>query len=143
VTQGKIFGVTDGPAPTRFFDRTYDEAYSLLVEARSYVRHGASVDSGGLSGHDRLRFALESMRVTSRLGQVMAWLLTEKAVHAGEISRDEATADSGGLSGHRVCLDDRRELSEGMPPQLSSLLDRSLALYVRVARLDEMTRRPH
>lgn len=135
--------MTDGSAPTRFFDRTYDEAYDLLVEARSYVLHGASVDSGGLSGLDRLRFALESMRVTSRLGQIMAWLLTEKAVHAGEISRGEATADSKSMSNHGVCLDDRRELSEGMPPQLSSLLDRSLALYVRVARLDEMARRPH
>ena len=135
--------MTESPAETAFFDKTYDEAYDLLLEARSYVRHGARAEASGLSNQERLRFALESMRVTSRLGQIMAWLLTEKAVFAGELSRDEALVQNGSLGELDVCLDDRDELRAGLPPQLTSLMDRSLALYVRVARLDEMSRRPH
>ncbi len=126
--------------PTEFFGKTYDEAYDLLLEARSYIRHGAKVDAGGLAQEDRLRFALESMRVTSRLAQVMAWLLNEKAVHAGEIGRKELASDEHRLSENKICLDDRFELSIGLPPQLLELLARSRALYVRVSRLDEMAR---
>ncbi len=126
--------------PTEFFGKTYDEAYELLLEARSYIRHGAKVDAGGLAQADRLRFALESMRVTSRLSQVMAWLLNEKAVHAGEIGREERSAKAYRLSGQKICLDDRFELSIGLPPQLLELLARSRALYVRISRLDEMAR---
>ncbi len=133
--------MAESSRPTEFFGRTYDEAYELLLEARSYIRHGASVDAGGLEQTDRLRFALENLRVTSRLSQVMAWLLNEKAVHAGEIGREERSAKAYRLSGQKVCLDDRPELSVGLPPQLTDLLARSHALYVRVSRLDELARR--
>lgn len=133
--------MTDSPAPTAFFGRTFDEAYGLLVEVRGYVRHSARVDASVLEQPDRLRFALESMRVTTRLSQIMAWLLTEKAVFSGELSRQEAGEEKYRLSGQRICLDDRSELSLDLPEQLIDLLGRSLALYVRVSRLDEMVRR--
>lgn len=133
--------MAENATQTEFFGKTYDEAYELLLEVRSYIRHGASVDAGGLEQADRLRFALESMRVTSRLSQVMAWLLNEKAVHAGEIGREDLADDEHRLSGREICLDDRPGLSVGLPPQLIELLERSHALYVRVSRLDELARR--
>ena len=133
--------MAENSTPTEFFGRTFDEVYELLLEARSYIRHGAKVDAGGLEQEDRLRFALESMRVTSRLSQVMAWLLNEKAVHAGEIGRQERSGEAYRLTGQKVCLDDRPELSDGLPPQLTNLLARSHALYIRVSRLDELANR--
>jgi len=133
--------VTHAEAPTEFFSRTFDETLALLVEARNYVDGGGRADSADLPLGDRLRFALESMRVTSRLSQVMAWLLTQKAVHAGEIPRTETAKSEHRLSGRSICLDDRAELSAGLPPRLCELLDQSHRLYVRVARLDEMVRR--
>jgi regulator of CtrA degradation len=133
--------VAESSSPTEFFGKTYDETFELLLEARSYIRHGAGVDAGGLEQEDRLRFALECLRVTSRLSQVMAWLLNEKAIHAGEIGREELAGDEHRLSQRKICLDDGFELSIGLPPQLLELLARSRALYIRVSRLDELAHR--
>lgn len=121
-----------------FFGATYDEAHALLVEARDYVRD----ESGGpaASPIDRLTICQESLRLTTRLTQVMAWLLTRKAVHAGELSADEAATARYALGGRKVCLDARGEAAAGVPEHLRDLLIRSRALYERVARLDNQAR---
>ncbi len=134
--------MTYGQVPTAFFDRTYDEAMVLLREARDYNLQRVPSERDRLGPEDRLRLACETMRVTTRLGQVMAWLLAQKAVHAGEMSRQDMTAAEHRLAARAVCLNDRPELSAGLPPGLQSLLERSHDLYVRVLRLDEDSARP-
>ena len=88
----------------------------------------------------RLQISYESMRVTSRLTQVMAWLLAQKAVHAGEMSREQAASDDFALSGGEICTDPSGPDNEALPEGLRSLLERSHRLYMRVARLDERAR---
>jgi len=132
--------LTQDDTSPAFFNRTYDETLALLEEARFYISDGARTDAAALDPEARLRFARESMRVTSRLSQVMAWLLAQKAVHAGEIDRTEAAVDAYALDGRSVCEPADPELSQGLPRHLRSLLDRSHALYMRVSRLDAMVR---
>lgn len=125
--------------PTTFFGKTYAEAMELLVEARDYLAHREPIDRAGLVPIERLRFCGETMRLTARLTQIMAWLLAQRAVHAGELTQQEALGEHGALAQHQVCME-----GEGlgpMPQRLASLLDRSQHLYVRVARLDELARR--
>lgn len=127
-----------------YFRRTYDETMDLMVEARNYMayverreRERASIVSG-------LRMSCEAMRVTSRLTQVMAWLMMQRAVHEGEVGLDEALADANRLSGTEVCLDHSHACDEALPGGLRSLLDRSLHLYQRVIRLEaQMMERMH
>jgi regulator of CtrA degradation len=124
-------------AETAVFTRTYDETLDLIVEARDYVVHlrprgrhaGPTTD---------LRISCEALRVTSRLTQVMAWLMLQRAVCDGEISPDEACAERNRLSGHSVCLDVTAANDDELPPGLRSLLRRSLHLYQRISRLEEM-----
>jgi regulator of CtrA degradation len=71
----------------------------------------------------------------------MAWLLAQRAVHAGELARDEALADPQPLAALEICMDDGEAEAQALPPRLVKLLDRSHHLYVRVARLDELARR--
>lgn len=128
------------PAPTAFFNRTYDEAFALLVEARDYVARGQAeeyefVDTGG-----RLRMALETTRVTARLTHIMAWLLARKAVYNGEISPAAASRPPYILDRNALLADDG-PLHDTVPPALESLMERSQSLYIRVARLDELVRR--
>lgn len=130
----------DVEAMPAFFNRTYEETLALLEEARFYVADGAPAEAAALPAEARLRFARESMRVTSRLTQVMAWLLAQKAVHAGEISHAEAADPDYALAGQSVCAAADPALARGLPAHLRSLLDRSHALYTRVARLDAMVR---
>ncbi|ACI99235.1 MULTISPECIES: DUF1465 family protein [Rhodospirillales] len=127
--------------PTAFFNRTYDETMALLLEARNYVAHHEAADQAKLPPHLRLQASYEAMRVTTRLTQVMAWLLAQKAVHAGEMTQEQAASDEYALSGGHICSEPSGPESELLPGGLRSLLDRSHGLYVRVARLDEMVRR--
>ncbi|HZS82369.1 MAG TPA: DUF1465 family protein [Stellaceae bacterium] len=129
-------------APTAFFNRTYDEAMSLLVEMRDYVAHAEPRDRAGLSPAEGVRFCCATLRVTARLTQIMAWLLAQRAVHAGELSNAEIVAKNGPLAAIAVCMEgeDEAELA-GLPRYFRDLLDRSHRLYIRVARLDEMVRR--
>lgn len=127
--------------PTAFFNRTYDETMVLLVEARNYIAYQEALDQRNLGPSVRLQASYESMRVTSRLTQVMAWLLAQKAVHAGEISMKQAASEEYALSGGDVCSDSSGPDNPDLPMGLRSLLERSHSLYLRVARLDEQVRR--
>jgi len=128
-------------APTAFFGKTFDEAMALLVEARDYIAAGAGEKPGDRPVGDHLRMARETMRITARLTQIMAWLLAQKAVHAGELTPHQAASEAHRLAGQAICFDDDEAHYAGLPEGLQALLKRSYALYVRVARLDELVRR--
>ena len=138
---GEVVELGSAVVETAFFGKTYGEAMSLLVEARNYLTYLEPLDRAGLGPLDRLRLCCETMRLTARLTQIMAWLLAQRAVHAGEITHDEALADPHTLAELEVCMSDSDIDEALLPPRLVRLLDRSQHLYVRVARLDEFARR--
>jgi regulator of CtrA degradation len=125
-------------AETMFFSRTYDEALDLIVEARNYMVHSRPTGRRVRPSGDNLRLSCEALRVTSRLTQVMAWLMLQRAVQDGEISAQEACDEKNRLSGQSVCLDDGGGEDNDIPAGLRSLLSRSLSLYKRISRLEEM-----
>lgn len=122
-----------------FFDTTYQEALAMTEEARDYMadRRRQGPDDGQ-QAFDSLTASCETMRVTSRLTQVVAWLMVQKAVYAGEMTRKEAGDPNFRLAGHDVCAEDAADLEVELEPGLKSLLARSLSLYQRVARLDSL-----
>ncbi|HEX6979349.1 MAG TPA: DUF1465 family protein [Alphaproteobacteria bacterium] len=124
---------------TQFFDRTYNEAMALLLAARDYMTYAQPSQQPSLAPMDRLKVSCEAMRLTARLSHIMAWLLAQRAVHAGEISQETA-AQMYALSDDDVCLLET-ETQDELPPRLRELLAQSRALYVRVTRLDELVRR--
>jgi regulator of CtrA degradation len=128
----------DGLPATTFFSKTYDEAKGLVEEARDYVRDHGGADSASLPSAERIFYACETMRLTARLTQVMSWLLLQRALHAGEITREDLREDADDLSGAEVCLAESEAGVEKLPAGLVDLLSRSESLYTRVARLNEM-----
>jgi len=126
---------------TQFFGRTFDEAMGLLLEARNYVIADELRPLRVAEPTDRLILCCETMRLTARLTHVMAWLLAQKAVHAGEITLAEAAAEPFALGGRITCLDEHPGVTAIGDAWLNTLLDRSRRLYIRVSRLDEMVRR--
>jgi regulator of CtrA degradation len=123
-------------ATAAYFSGPYDEAMTLMVEARNYLRFAERGDRQVVGPMAGLRMSCEAMRVTSRLTQVMAWLLAQRAVQEGEISAEQALSEQLRLSGEQVCLDLRFSQDANLPGALRSLADRSYRLYVRVARLE-------
>ena len=127
--------------PTAFFNKTYEEALALMVEAMQYLEWHENEDGGLLLDLDRLRLSREAMRVTARLTQIMAWLFAQKAVFAGELTLAEAAREPYTLSGQEVCAPDDSAHVHGLPAKMVDLLERSHRLYVRVSRLDQLVRR--
>jgi len=126
---------------TAFFGKTYAEAMTLLTEARDYLAYREPIDRETLMPVERLQFCGETMRLTARLTQIMAWLLAQRAVHAGELTQHQALGEHCALAEHAICMEVGTAPTEAVPRRLAALLDRSQRLYVRVARLDELARR--
>ena len=129
-------------APTAFFAKTYDETLGLLVAVRDYVADGETRDRATLTPIAGAKLSCEALRVTARLTQIMAWLLAQKAVHAGELSSVELVARNDPLTEIDVCMEEAEsEAMTSLPARFRELLAHSHRLYIRVARLDEMMRR--
>ncbi|WP_119168554.1 DUF1465 family protein [Algihabitans albus] len=121
-----------------FLNGTYAEALALTQEARDYVALEERAERKGLRPADQLVAACESMRVTTRLTQVMAWLLVQRAVQAGEMTRDDARQPQHRLSAKEICETSELSAPADLTPRMMHLLSRSHALYERVARLDAL-----
>ncbi|MCC6467648.1 MAG: DUF1465 family protein [Alphaproteobacteria bacterium] len=121
-----------------FIERIYDEAKSLLVEARDYMQTLAPAERATMTPLENLQSISEGLRLTTRLTEVMAWAMTHKAAQAGEITREEAVHPNRRLGGQPICLEELDVSLFEPPPRLVSLLRRSLGLYKRTLRLDRL-----
>ncbi len=118
----------------RFIDTLYVEAMVLADEARAYFDEGGRAEREALDPLARVAFSCESLKVTTRLMHVIAWLLTQRAVDAGEMAPAEALDPSRRLGDPPVTSD---EALRAMPDQARMLVDASIDLHRRTARLDD------
>jgi regulator of CtrA degradation len=123
------------PRVTRkVIDTLYLEAMLLADEARSYFDINGRADRDTLAPIERVGFSCESLRVTTRLMHIIAWLLTRKAVAAGEISEAQATAPERRL-GRGQGSDP--EMVGDLPETARQIVVATGELYQRVLRLDD------
>jgi regulator of CtrA degradation len=118
----------------RVVDSLYVEAMVLADEARAYFDSDGRDDRLSLDPIVRVGFACESLKVTTRLMQVIAWLMTQRAVAAGEISRGQALAPERRL-GEAPQSDE--ELLPRLPAPALALVRASQDLYDRIRRIDD------
>ena len=117
----------------KLVDALYVEAMVLADEARSYFDTQGRDDRLLLDPIDRVGFSCESLKVTTRLMQVIAWLLTQRAVAAGELSPAQAGETDRRLG---PAPDTDRGLFPRLPEAAAELVRASEELYGRVSRLD-------
>lgn len=118
----------------RLVDSFYTEAMLLADEARSYFDDAGREDRISLDPFVRVNFACESLKVTTRIMHIVAWLLTQRAVESGEIAFREGRRPERRL-GHAQESDP--EVVARLPEQARRLIGSSIDLYARVKRLDE------
>ena len=114
----------------------YTEAMLLADEARSYFDEAGRDERGTLEPFARVGFACESLKVTTRIMHIVAWLLTQRAVESGEIPERDGRRPERRL-GH--AQDSDPAIVEQLPESAQKLIGASADLYVRVKRLDEGT----
>jgi len=117
----------------KLIDSLYTEAMLLADEARAYFDEHGRGDRLALDPIVRVGFSCESLKVTTRLMHVIAWLLTQRAVDCGEMAPREALDPSRRLGPAPVS---DPEAVEAMPKVAQGLIAASTELYRRVERLD-------
>jgi regulator of CtrA degradation len=122
------------PLTAKLIGSLYTEAMLLADEARSYFDSNGRADRDSLAPIDRVGFSCESLKVTTRLMHVIAWLLTQRAVEAGELSRHHARRPARRLGD---APDSDEALLPRLPASALALVNASRDLYARVKRLDE------
>ncbi len=75
------------------FKTLYAEGMSLVEETAAYLDGNGRAASKVLPRMASVLYAAESMRLTTRLMQMASWLLLQRAVNNGEMSRDQVLAE--------------------------------------------------
>jgi len=118
----------------RLIDSLYTEAMLLADEARSYFDDAGRDERASLPPFARVGFACESLKVTTRIMHIVAWLLTQKAIESGEIASREGRRPERRL-GH--AQDSDPAVVALLPDSARKLIGASADLYARVKRLDD------
>jgi len=136
-----IMDDSDLPGPqaritSRLIDSLYTEAMLLADEARSYFDDAGRDDRALLEPAVRVGFACESLKVTTRIMHIVAWLLTQRAIESGEIPLREGHRPERRLGNAQ---DSDPEIVQKLPESARQLIQSSAELYARVKRIDEGT----
>ena len=137
----EVMDESDLPQPQvritpRLIDSLYTEAMLLADEARSYFDDAGRAERGTLEPFARVGFACESLKVTTRIMHIVAWLLTQRAIESGEIPMRDGRRPERRL-GHAQYSDPL--VVNQLPEAARQLINASADLYARVKRIDEGT----
>jgi regulator of CtrA degradation len=115
----------------KVIDALYVEAMVLADDARAYFDTFSREDRDALGPVLRVAFSCESLKVTTRLMHIIAWLLGQRSL-SSPASGTNATPPSklGGPTETDLAL--LPDLPEGARTRIEASLD----LYARVERLD-------
>jgi len=121
---------------SRLIDSLYTEAMLLADEARSYFDDAGRDERSTLHPFARVGFACESLKVTTRIMHIVAWLLTQRAIESGEIAIRAGRRPERRLGNAQ---DSDPAVLEQLPEAARKLITSSADLYARVRRIDEGT----
>lgn len=117
-------------------DDLYAEALMLADDARAVFDLRDQTSRGNSPDEVRIALSVEGLRTTTRVMHVLAWLLNQRAYHAGELSKAQLLRH-GTLGEERPSDPANMQLLE---PATRMLIRETERLHARVARLDEEMR---
>ena len=119
---------------SRLIDSLYTEAMLLADEARSYFDDAGRDERQMLEPFARVGFACESLKVTTRIMHIVAWLLTQRAIESGEIGNIDGRRPERRLGNAQ---DSEPAVVSQLPPAAQRQINPSGDLYARIKRIDE------
>ncbi|WP_150522644.1 DUF1465 family protein [Roseibium sediminis] len=138
---------TQAPQPVQFanrlansenFQNLFQEGMALVEETAMYLDGEGRVEAKKLERPASLAYATESMRLTTRLMQLASWLLLQRAVNEGEMSREQAGSDKNKVRLEKLSSAMGGPAWDSLPESLRSLIERSIRLQERIVHLDAM-----
>jgi regulator of CtrA degradation len=122
------------------FDALYREGMGLIEEVASYLDDEGRADSRILSREAAFLYATESMRLTTRLMQLASWLLLQRAVNEGEITRENARSEKEKVKFSVTPSERGGPGYEQLPASLRAYIDKGDRLFDRVMQFDTLER---
>lgn len=116
----------------RLIDSLYTEAMLLADETRGYFDDAGIAERDMLPPRERVAFACEALKGTTRLMQVIAWLLVRRAIEQRELPEGDPRAPERRL-GDAPPIDDL--VLQSLPEAARRLLSTGADLYGRVRRI--------
>lgn len=125
--------IGDKPLFRTQVENLYVEAMVLADEAYACFSAGRDLGSEPALSVDRVALACESLKTTTRLMHVIAWLLHQRAILAGDPGAKRH--DSAAQLGDALPAD--AELCARFAPQVQRIVRESERLFERVKRVDQ------
>ncbi|MEO7635536.1 MAG: DUF1465 family protein [Sphingomicrobium sp.] len=119
---------------SRLVDSLYTEAMLLADEARAYFDEVGRDERSNLRPFARVGFACESLKVTTRIMHIVAWLLTQRAIESGDVPQRDGPRVERRLGNAQ---DSDPAVVAQLPDTARKLILASSELYARVQRIDE------
>jgi regulator of CtrA degradation len=139
---GKPVSFVEKLAGSEAFGIMFREGMGLVEEAAAYLDGAGREEAKALPRAEALAYAAESMRLTTRLMQVASWLLLQRAVNQGELTRTQAASDRHRVKLHQQELASGPEMFARLPEKLRDLALHSLRLQARIIHLDQLIYAP-
>ena len=122
------------------FDALYREGMALIEEVASYLDGAGRADSRILGREASFLYATESMRLTTRLMQLASWLLLQRAVNEGEITRENARSEKEKVKFSATPSERGGPGYDQLPEALRAYIDQGDRLFDRVMQFDTLER---
>ncbi|MDB5622373.1 MAG: hypothetical protein JWR39_936 [Devosia sp.] len=122
------------------FDVLYREGMALIEDVAGYLDGEGRADSRILPREASFLYATESMRLTTRLMQLASWLLLQRAVNEGEISKENARSEKEKVKFSATPSERGGPGYEYLPDALRLYIDRGDRLFDRVMQFDQLER---
>lgn len=134
---GDTVSFTERLLASENFTLLFREGMALVEATAAYLDGEGRAESRLLERMVSLAYASESMRLTTRLMQLTSWLLLQRAVNEGELTRADAERE------HRRVVVAMQESTTApdifaqLPATLRDLIERSSSLHARIQRFDK------
>ncbi|MBJ7578309.1 DUF1465 family protein [Devosia sp. MC532] len=113
---------------------------TLIEQVAAYLDTDGRIESRILSREASFMYATESMRLTTRLMQLASWLLLQRAVNEGEISRENARSEKEKVKFSATPSERGGPGYDDLPAALRDFIDKGDRLFDRVMQLDLLER---
>jgi regulator of CtrA degradation len=123
-------------AESQQFLALFHEGMELVSRAAAYLDGDGRKEAKLLPRAAAVVYAIESMRLTTRLMQIASWLLLQRAVNEGELSRAEAADEKRRIHLSQQDAVSARDALASLPERLRELISASLRLQARIIHLD-------
>ncbi|MFY9627943.1 MAG: DUF1465 family protein [Methylocystis sp.] len=129
-------------AGSEAFGVMFREGMALVEEAAAYLDGAGREEAKALPRAESLAYAAESMRLTTRLMQIASWLLLQRAVNQGEMTRTQAASDRNRVKLSQQELASDPEMFQRLPQKLRDLSIHSVRMQARIIHLDSLIYSP-